>query len=260
MIGIESSTDIASVAIGCDIHTLEQITIEGHAQHAQQLLPTLGAIMAAQGVEGSNCLGIAVDIGPGGFTGLRTACGIAQGLATGWSVPCACYTSLELIGLQGRQSSAQPLQTQRWLCCSDARLNECYWAVYDIDLVQTPQGPIAKTMATMIEPSLSKPAHILANNAELQGSIHGIAASGFSMEQLKTLEGFVGSAANTSIEITISPPLAATLVQQTLLRLNIELDQTSLADAVHCQPLYIRDRVAQTTAERLAEKHGQPCR
>jgi len=251
---------MASLAIGSCIDAVEQISIEGFAQHAQQLLPTLNALMARQGLDGSTCRAIAVNIGPGGFTGLRTACGIAQGLATGWNVPCVTYSSLALIGQQGRQNNPHGLPTQRWLCCIDARLNECYWAVYDINLITTQHGPIAQISATVIEPSLNKPIDILADDIELQNTIHGIAVSGFSIEQIKAIEGFIGIATNQSITLAISPPTAFTLVQQTLLQLHTSSDECVFTDAMHCQPLYIRDRVAQTTAERLAEKHGQPRR
>jgi tRNA threonylcarbamoyladenosine biosynthesis protein TsaB len=262
VIGIETSTDLASVAIGSHANAIEHTTIEGHAQHSQLLLPTLQSMIAAQAFDGMNCRAIAVDIGPGGFTGLRTACGIAQGLATGWNAPCACYSSLELIGLQGRQNSthlnAKAVTTQRWLCCIDARLNECYWAVYDIILIQTPYGPIAKTAATLVAPCLTQTMNILAKNTELQNTLHGLAVSGFSIEQISKHVGFLGTVNNRPLEICIAPPCAFTLVQQTLLRLDIENNNTLLTNAAHCQPLYLRENVAQTTAQRLAEKHGQP--
>jgi len=63
--------------------------------HAEALMPALAALLAEAGVERPTA--IAVDIGPGSFTGLRIGIAAARALGLGWDIPVGGYASLALV-------------------------------------------------------------------------------------------------------------------------------------------------------------------
>jgi tRNA threonylcarbamoyladenosine biosynthesis protein TsaB len=89
---IDSATAACSVALIADGETLkERHELVGRG-HAERLLPMVEALL-----DGRRPDAILVDCGPGSFTGLRVGLAAAHGLAIGWSVPLAGYSSLALI-------------------------------------------------------------------------------------------------------------------------------------------------------------------
>ena len=95
--------------------------ITDYKSQSAQLLPMIQQHLDQANLKPAQCAAIAVDIGPGGFTSLRTACGVAQGLAVAWQVPTVPLTSFECM------LTAQ-FQDQPVTVLMDARLNEIYAA------------------------------------------------------------------------------------------------------------------------------------
>lgn len=87
------------------------------------LLDLLHELLQACGETLRNMDGIAFGAGPGSFTGLRVACGVAQGLAAGADKPVAGIVTL--------QALAQACGAARVVCCVDARMGEVYQAAYE---------------------------------------------------------------------------------------------------------------------------------
>ena len=77
------------------------------------------------------CDAIAFGAGPGAFTGLRIACGIAQGLAYGARKPVIPIGNLQALAFAASRNGAAAVR--RILAAIDARMQEIYWAVYSID-------------------------------------------------------------------------------------------------------------------------------
>lgn len=128
LLAISTSSGVARVAAAAEplspldlAGELFSFEITDYKSQSAQLLPKLEQQLQAAGLQAGQCAAIAADIGPGGFTSLRTACGIVQGLAVAWQVPVVTLTSFECMLPQLEQ--AKPLAV-----LIDARLNEIYAA------------------------------------------------------------------------------------------------------------------------------------
>lgn len=118
----ETSTEWCSVALHVDGETR---TIERRAgqRHSELALPMLHALLQDLRLESADLEAIAFGAGPGSFTGLRIACGLAQGLALGCGVPVLGVSSLEAI--------AEEAGAPRVVACLDARMREVYYSALE---------------------------------------------------------------------------------------------------------------------------------
>ena len=131
ILAIETSTDACSLALYRDGAVLVKEAIIPK-QHSQQLLPMVTALLAEAGATLTACDAIAFGRGPGSFTGIRMAAGVAQGLAFGIDVPVIPISTLA--ALAWRAQKQVPHAT--YVATLDARMQELYWAVYE----DTPNG------------------------------------------------------------------------------------------------------------------------
>jgi len=113
----ETSTDWRSVALWRDgeLAGLEERAGSGHSG---RVLPMLDLLLAAQDLRIASLDAVAFGAGPGAFTGLRIACGVAQGIAFARRIPALGISTLEAI--------AEESGEQRVLSCLDARMGEIY--------------------------------------------------------------------------------------------------------------------------------------
>src|SRR5712675_2893016 len=118
---IETSGDWCSVALWRDgeIASLER---RAPNRHSELALPLLEKLLGEAGLTASQLEGVAFGAGPGSFTGLRIACGVAQGLAFGAGLPVVPVGTLAAL--------AQEAGGPRVMACLDARMGEIYHAVY----------------------------------------------------------------------------------------------------------------------------------
>jgi tRNA threonylcarbamoyladenosine biosynthesis protein TsaB len=114
---LETSTDRCSVALW---DAGEIASLERHAgqRHGESLLPMLRSLLAQAGIGVGQLEAIAFGAGPGSFTGLRIACGAAQGLALAHDRP--------VIGISTLEAIAEEAGAARVLACIDARMREVY--------------------------------------------------------------------------------------------------------------------------------------
>jgi tRNA threonylcarbamoyladenosine biosynthesis protein TsaB len=119
---IESSGDGCSVALWNDgaISALEQ---RAPNRHSELVLPMLHELFGKTSTEVARLEAVAFGAGPGSFTGLRVACGVAQGLAFARSLPVLGVSSFEAI--------AQESGAERVVACIDARMREVYYAALE---------------------------------------------------------------------------------------------------------------------------------
>ncbi|HEV2746897.1 MAG TPA: tRNA (adenosine(37)-N6)-threonylcarbamoyltransferase complex dimerization subunit type 1 TsaB [Allosphingosinicella sp.] len=94
---IDSATAACSVALIDGADLLDERHLLVGRGHAERLVPMIGELLG-----GSKPDAILVDCGPGSFTGVRVGLAAAHGLAIGWRVPLAGYSSLALIAAGAR--------------------------------------------------------------------------------------------------------------------------------------------------------------
>ena len=124
ILALEASTELCSAALWRDGRVDAREALEGQ-RNSEVLLPMVDALLAAHGVKRGDLNGIAFGAGPGAFTGLRIACGVAQGIAFGGGLPVAGVVTLRAL--------AEAAQAPRVVCCLDARMGEIYHAAYEKD-------------------------------------------------------------------------------------------------------------------------------
>src|SRR5712664_430585 len=119
---IETSGEWCSLALWADgeIRGLEQRTLNRHSELA---LPMLERLLEDSGLSAARLEAVAFGAGPGSFTGLRIACGIAQGLAFARDLPVLGVSAFEAIA----EESAAP----RVVACIDARMREVYYSALE---------------------------------------------------------------------------------------------------------------------------------
>jgi tRNA threonylcarbamoyladenosine biosynthesis protein TsaB len=126
LLALDTSTEWCSVAVGDGRlwHALDEHVV--HA-HSERLLPLVTAALAEAGWTLAALDGIAFGAGPGSFTGIRIGCGVAQGLALGIDRPLVPVPTLAALA----HVAWRTLGAARVLACLDARMREVYVAAYE---------------------------------------------------------------------------------------------------------------------------------
>ena len=224
LLALESSTDLFSAALFLDGRIVEREGPQGVA-HSACALPLVGALLAEQGLRLSALDGIVFGAGPGAFTGLRLACSVAQGLAVGAGLPVLGIVSLEALALASGDGAVY--------ACLDARMNEVYCAAYRV---------AGETVAAVIAPVVAAPGQVPVPPGEgWLGCGSGFAAYG------AALAARLGPAIG-GIDAQTRPRAAALLRMAAARFMRGEGEDAALAT-----PLYVRDKVAMTTRERIAQ-------
>ncbi|HLP96976.1 MAG TPA: tRNA (adenosine(37)-N6)-threonylcarbamoyltransferase complex dimerization subunit type 1 TsaB [Sideroxyarcus sp.] len=220
ILALETSTEYCSVALWQDGAVSERCELVGQ-KHSEVLVTMLDALLKEAGVRIKEVDGIAFGKGPGSFTGVRIACGVAQGLALGADVKVAGICTL--------QALAEASGKNKVIAALDARMGELYLAAYELR-----DG----AWITVIEPCLCKPEQAPAVAGE---GWYG-AGSGFAVAD--TLQAHYGKQL-AAVDAQAVPQAGA------VARLAAaEFVQGKAVDAALALPLYLRDKVALKTSER----------
>ena len=102
----------------------------GGAQASSRLIPVLMGLLADAGVALADLQAIGFGQGPGAFTGLRTACAVAQGLALAHETPLLAIDSLLIVAEDARAQAGHSAPGPDWWVAMDARMDEVYAAAY----------------------------------------------------------------------------------------------------------------------------------
>jgi tRNA threonylcarbamoyladenosine biosynthesis protein TsaB len=121
ILALETSTEFCSVALSLDGKVSGQEILAGR-NHSEMILPMVQKFLAEAELALQQLDGIAFGAGPGSFTGLRIACGVAQGLAYATGLPVAAISTLEAV--------AQQTDAEKVIVALDARMGELYYAAY----------------------------------------------------------------------------------------------------------------------------------
>lgn len=247
LLAFDTSTDTMSVAVAGvqgGLPRTWQTTGAGGAQASSSLIPVILDLMAQAGLDFPDLDAIAFGRGPGAFTGLRTACSVAQGLGFGaqgrtGGRPVALLPVDTLLALaeEARHRHAPGSSPLRVFSMLDARMDQIYAAGYSFDgarwqrhgntLLDRPEN-------LSLDAAWRQPGSILAGNV--------FAAYGHRLSCGDGL-GRVDALPTAGAMLRLAPALLATG--------NAVSPELAL-------PLYIRDKVAQTSSERAAAKAAAP--
>ncbi len=221
ILAIETSSELASAALLRD-GVVTSAEAAGVVTHSQSILPMVQGLLADAGIKLANCDAIAFGSGPGSFTGVRTACGIAQGLAYGSNLPVVPTVTLLALA----QACHEKTGARDVLTVIDARMGEVYWAQYKFD----------QTWQIVVPPTLSAPAEVL--------PIGEVLACGNGLNAYPTE---FSSRPFFSDERKAWVPHATHIAHLGA----IAFAQGLGVPAKSAEPLYLRNKIALTTNERL---------
>lgn len=221
ILALETSTESGSCALLLGEHLSERRCPAGRP-HSETLLPLIRELLAESGVKLAQLDAVAFGAGPGAFTGLRVACGVAQGLAVGAGVP--------VVPVCGLEAMAATVGAPRVLSLLDARMGEIYAAAYELrDNAYALSGSI----------------HVVApESLELPAGGNWVAAGNALAAHPRLAETL--QAAGFLLKPDVLPQATA------IARLAAGRPQARIDPAL-AAPLYIRDKVAKTISERLGE-------
>lgn len=240
---VETSTEWCSVALGRTTPEGGFTCLSRHEhtgpRASGRVLPAAGELLAEAGISLADCAAIAFGAGPGSFTGLRTACGVAQGLAFGADLPVVPVNTLmacaERVRLGEAGAPALP-SGMPVLVALDARMDEVYTGHFQWDAVS---GEWRQAGDLRVGPPES---------VELPEGPFWLAGNGSDVYGDRLV------AKPRAVETVPQAMPHAGAVAAIALRALARGDTVVAADAA---PLYLRDKVAQTVAERQAAAAGR---
>lgn len=225
ILAFDTSTEWCSVAVGEGTDWCRRDERVGQG-HAERLLVMVDDALRAAGWVLRDVDGIAFGAGPGSFTGVRIGCSVAQGLALGADLPVLPVPTLAALA----QSVFRDHGWRTILCCLDARMREIYVAAYVRD---------AEAWCEVAAPAVLPPTDVRlptgANRDGWSGAGNGFVAYPTLAAQLGLVQ------LDTSAR-----PTAQAIGELALPRFHAG-EGVAAAAAL---PLYVRHRVALTTAER----------
>lgn len=243
LLAFDTGTEMMSIAVCCTRDGQAQQwhhTTTGGAKASTDLIPAILDLMQQAGLTLQALDAICFGSGPGSFTGLRTACSVAQGLAFGADVPVLAVDSLLAVAEEARHASLAAQTVGVVTALLDARMDEMYCATFAFDAGQWTE---------LRGSALVQPEQLLrvANDHSATDSPWLLAGNVFAVYGDRVAAS--DPAAASAQRITALPTATA------MLRLAPALLAAGKAvGAQDALPSYIRDKVAKTTAERMAEK------
>ncbi len=240
LVALDTATDRihAALSVGATVHALD---LPGGAQASASLLPALQGLLSQAGQTWADVDAIAFGRGPGAFTGLRTACSVTQGLALALGCPVIALDTLMAVAEHARQAAPATLAAGDvvWVL-QDARMDELYVGAFRWDGTQWQIEQTAQLW------SLDEPLHRWAPEGAIQA---GVRWAGNALRAYPDKLAALHPAqwlAHGEPALPAGPALAE-LAQRAW-------QHGDKLDAALALPLYVRDKVAQTTAERQAAK------
>lgn len=220
LLAFDTSTDRLSIAVRHGERTVAHDG-PGGAQASATLIPLIRGLLAEAGLSLGALDAIVFGRGPGSFTGLRTACAVAQGLGFGAGVPLLPVDTLHALAEEARHRFGTP----RVVAVLDARMDQVYAArvAFDGDAASVSETEVMAPEAVVVPEGW-----VLAGNA--------FAAYG---DRLPAAVGRHEVLPTAGALLRLAPALLAA---------------GRAVDPADAWPLYVRDKVAQTTDERTAVK------
>ena len=231
LLAIETSAEFCSVA-ACRGETVSSRHVPAEQRQAEMILGLIDAVLAEARLALEDVGGIAFGAGPGSFTGLRIACGVAQGIALARGLRVVGVGTLLALAEQAVQEmdAGASHRNARVIACLDAHMGEVYHAAY---------RKTATGWGEVHPPGVYKPDAVPAVSGDgWVGCGSGFAAHGGRVatrygNQLSALHPEMTPTARAVLRLA-TPRFAA----------------GETVDAADAAPVYLRDKVALRTSER----------
>ncbi len=234
LLAFDTSTEVMTIAVS---RTLEGTNLlwehagAGGAQASTHLIAQVMSLLQQADLQLKDLDAICFGAGPGSFTGLRTACAVAQGLAYGAGVPVLAVDSLLAVAEEARFQILVDQPACRITALLDARMDEMYATTWSWN---------GALWTELSHSALLRPEALQTVGTVLAGNVFGVYAGRLGVEH-----GGLGDA----LQVKALPTATA------ILRVAPQMLAAGLAvDAAQALPHYIRDKVAETTAERDRKK------
>lgn len=232
LLAIETSSNIGSVCVVTRGETFVE-TSSADVKLSAWLIPAIDRVLLSAGVALSDLNAVAFGAGPGAFTGVRTACATAQAIAYARGVPLIAVNSLQAMAALAVVDVTRPTNVTVLI---DARMGELYAAEYfcenpgEVNCVSEPQ---------LVSPSGYTPAN---SHSVLVGSGVAIWRNGI----------VAANVDDTQQIMQLTRQLEAHWAEGVARVAMIELSASRTIDPLNAVPIYVRNNVAQTEAERAA--------
>lgn len=257
LLALETSSHVCDVVLLTYADGQTRVFSASHDQtgeHAERLLPLVDQVLSQAGIGRAQLDAVAFGQGPGGFTGLRVSCGVAQGMGFGLGVPVIPVPSLLAVAVRASQSS-QVQSDHRDTCfliMQDARMGEVYLAVYRPpqsagQAWRTVQNPILID-ASQVQPWLEAQVGMWGI-----GRDHSIYMAGDALDAYPDLAGMTNRVASLK-----SAGVWRADAQTVAHIAKLAWERGDVLSPEHAVPLYVRDKVAYTTSERQEGAGGNP--
>jgi tRNA threonylcarbamoyladenosine biosynthesis protein TsaB len=243
ILAIDTSSAWCSVALSVNdgverIAERHELLGPGASQH---LLPWITELLQHEGITLRNLDAIAVGIGPGAFTGVRLAVAVVQGLALASHLPIAPVASLDAIAASAIDHpliQAMDDGKHQFTVAIDARMGEVYWANYSIDQDRQVCGTNIALPERLGDIQMSKPEDIQMSLSEC------VFGSAITQYPIHFEQHMPSSQLDGALGVSASGVLCCAKAM---------LAKGQLIAVDQLEPLYVRNKVALTSAERGAK-------
>ena len=234
VVAIETATETVGVAVRTAAGVQAELTLTGRRRHVETLTPALEHLLAQVELVPTELGVVAVDVGPGLFTGLRVGVAAAKGLAQSLGIGIVPATSLDILTAGAAAAGLRGLV----LACVDARRGEVFATVHEVAVPGAAPAP-------RLGPALFVPQDLVAALDEFAGApLHAV---GDGARRYATALRAVPGVDPASPGLTFPPPAA--LVDLALARLDAGEPPVRPEAVV---PLYMREADATSNYARAA--------
>ena len=246
LLALDTSTEFLSLAIQAGDNLFTHHQHVGNAS-SELILPQIQALLDSANITLNDLDGIAFGAGPGAFTGVRIACGVAQGLGFGANIP--------VVGVNTLLAVAQASGADKVIVCLDARMGEIYHAAFVKQENQWQENEWLELHETQVCKPEAAP-------------VLAAGASEINMQKNQHEKDWIGAGSGWTVYGEILSSIYAKNLTKTIAH-DLYYKVTPTAEAIlqlakpifaagdakpasEAAPIYIRNRVALTTLQREA--------
>jgi tRNA threonylcarbamoyladenosine biosynthesis protein TsaB len=249
ILALETSTTTCGIALLTEhngVISVRTRELEGVAGHALSVLPLACELIREQGCSKADLSGVAFGQGPGAFTGIRVACGVAQGIGLALGIPLVPIGALNAVAANA--ASRHPFRLI--IAALDARMDEVYLAAFILD----PDQGLVTVQQPLLLAGADVSVFVMQREQLWQRDTRARGTPCLIGEGWKLPQAMSGVPPDWLVDDLTARPQAYWVAQ--LAWSAWRGGQTVLPE--HAAPLYLRDKVAFTTAERATGQGGNP--